>query len=89
MKASTCECGHPKSAHAGHLTNGDGWKTLSTTACLAGTSVARIGNWHAERVGGDYCPEYQRSWRLTLRAVLDLARWTAPSRPPAGVGKRR
>lgn len=64
-----CECGHPKSDHKGRLTNGDGWKVLSTTACLHGTEVARIGNWYAERVGSD-CDEYKFSLRRTLRSMF-------------------
>jgi len=51
------------------LTRGDGYKVLSTTACLAGTKVARIGNWHAERVGGDRCQEWRFSLRETLRGL--------------------
>jgi hypothetical protein len=62
-----CRCGHPKADHTGRLTNGEGWKTLSTTACLAGTKVAGAGTWYAERVGGDRCKEWQFSLRQTLR----------------------
>jgi hypothetical protein len=64
-----CRCGHPKSDHRGTLTRESTGRLISETACLAGTRVARIGNWHAERVGGDRCQEWQFSLRETLRAL--------------------
>lgn len=76
-----CRCGHDKAEHRGTLTSWHG-RLVSRSACVAETTVARIGNSYAERVGGDRCERWDPSWCKTLRAVFSPGLPTQPTDAP-------